>query len=98
MSQFTVYRTPDGQLLIDCQSDALAHLNTRLVAPLLPLDRAPPQHARLNPVFNVMGERVVMVTQFMATVVVAELGDEISDLLDARYAVTGAIDMLVTGV
>ena len=68
MPQFDVYRTREGDLLLDCQSDALGHLTTRLAAPLLPADQSPDQRARLNPSFEIDGRSYVMVTQFAAAV------------------------------
>ena len=42
MSQFDVYRIPDGPLVVDCQTDLLNYLQSRFVVPLLP----PPQANR----------------------------------------------------
>lgn len=54
MARFDVYRNPEGDgYLVDLQADLLDHLNTRIVAPLLPVDRAPKPAATLNPVLNV---------------------------------------------
>ncbi len=49
MAQFDVWRTSDDDLVIDCQSDLLGHLNTRLVAPLLTSDRFEVVARQLNP-------------------------------------------------
>jgi toxin CcdB len=63
MPQFDVYRnvTEPGYLL-DCQSDALSGLSTRLVVPLLPPDYAPLPSRRLNPTLRVEGDEFVMMT------------------------------------
>ena len=37
MAKFDVYRSIDGSMLLDCQSDLLRHLNKRFVAPLVGL-------------------------------------------------------------
>lgn len=50
MAQFDVYRNRlEPGYLLDCQSDALSALTTRLVIPLLPPDYAPLPSRRLNP-------------------------------------------------
>lgn len=36
MAQFDVFRTTSGALIIDCQSEALAFLATRVMVPLVP--------------------------------------------------------------
>ena len=98
MAQFDVYRDAQGGLLLDCQSDALGHLATRMVAPLVPLDQAPELRLRLNPVFEVGGERLAMLTQYSAAIRARELGARVTSLASHRFDVIGAFDMLVTGV
>ena len=83
--------------MVDCQADLLDGLNTRLVVPLLPAGDAPPAMARLNPIFEVEGQRVVMVTQFAATVMVRELGEQVASLAGEQDAIGNALDMLVSG-
>ena len=74
MAKFDVYRQKQGGwLVLDCQADLLNDLNTRLVVPLLPINQAPKPAVRLNPIFEVEGERLVMVTQFAASVPIREL-------------------------
>jgi toxin CcdB len=97
--QFDVYKlNTGGGLVIDCQSDILSQLNTRFVAPLIPLDRAPPAAQRLNPVFAVRGRDYSMVTQFAAAVRVNELGEIILSLRDQSFEIVGALDVLLSGV
>jgi len=98
MAQFDVYRTRDDDLLIDCQSDAFGDLNSRLVAPLTPVDRSPPGQMRLNPVFDIDGERYMMVTQFAGAISVGELQTRVTSLAERRLEVIGAFDVLMTGV
>ena len=40
MAQFDVYRIEGGGLVLDCQSDPLRDLGSRVVAPLRPADDA----------------------------------------------------------
>lgn len=99
LAQFDVYRlNSSGTLVIDCQSDLLEQLNTRLVVPLLPRDAAPMPARRLNPVFMIGGEDHVMVTQFAAAVERRELADVVFTLRDLSFEVIGALDVLISGV
>lgn len=94
-----MHRLKSGSsLVVDCQSDLLQQLNTRLVAPLIPLTVAPPPARCLNPVFMVAGEEHVMATQFAAAVRRSELGDVVTSLRDRSFEITGAIDVLISGV
>jgi hypothetical protein len=67
----------------------LRDLNTRIVAPLLPFSEAPKPAQRLNPVFEIEGERYTMVTQFLAAVPVAELGRRMGTLIDEDTRIIG---------
>ena len=99
MAQFDVHaRSGAPGLLLDCQADLLSTLNTRFVVPLLPRIIAPKPADRLNPVFTVAGEEVVMLTQFAAAVRTNELGERITSLADERYAITNALDLLISGI
>ena len=98
MTQFNVYRTTDGALLLDCQSEAFDYLSMRLVAPLLPIARAPDLQPRLNPTFEIDGERYAMMTQFAAAVSGALLRSKMGNLAASRLSIIGAFDMLLTGV
>ena len=99
MAQFDVHVNRSGEgLLLDCQSDLLSDLNTRLVAPLLPPDQAPKPAGRLNPSFDIRGERYVMVTQYAAALESNELGPKITSLVSRDHDIVGALDVLITGV
>lgn len=99
MARFDVYRYPAGEgLLLDCQADLLAHLNTRLVVPMLAPAQAPKPAGRLNPEFVVAGEPWVMVTQFAAAVEVRELGERVGSLAAHDREIIGALDLLITGI
>jgi toxin CcdB len=98
MAQFDVWRTMAGDLVIDCQSDLLRHLNTRLVAPLLRADQFEVVARRLNPLFTVEETGYVMYTQFSAAVPVSQLGEIVMNLDENSLTITGALDVLLTGV
>ena len=98
MSKFDVYRQAGNScLLLDCQADLLDNLNTRFVVPLLPVAEAPVPAARLNQVFEVDGQSVVMVTQFAAAIPERELGERILSLVAEQDAIGNALDMLISG-
>ena len=98
MARYDVFRNPAGAgYLLDMQTDLLAGLNTRIVVPLLPTDRAPLAANRLNPVFDVGGTDHVMVTQFLSALPASLLKAPVANL-DADFAqITAALDMLTQG-
>ena len=98
MAKFEVYKNPEGAgYLLDVQADLLSHLNTRLVVPLLPLSEAPTPAKILNPTFEILGEKVSLVTQFMAAVPCSLMREKIGSLSACRDEITAAIDLLITG-
>ena len=98
MARFSVYKNTDGPgYLLDIQADLLNHLNTRVVVPLLPLDIAPKPAGILNPLFDIDGVRVSMVTQFMAAVPARVLKTSLLSLEDRRADITAAVDLLFQG-
>lgn len=99
MAQFDIYRLANGTgLVVDCQSDLFDGFDTRFVVPLAPRGQTPPPVGRLNPVFVVQGEEHVLLTQAAAAVRRQALGPVVASLVDRRYEVTGAIDMLISGI
>ncbi|WP_033074625.1 CcdB family protein [Sphingopyxis sp. MWB1] len=98
MAQFDVWRTPDGDLVVDCQSDLLDHLDTRFVVPLLPADQFEVIACRLNPLFSIEDAEYVMYTQFAAAVPAGQLGDFVVSLGDHGFVIIDALDVLLTGV
>jgi toxin CcdB len=99
MAQFDIHvLTGDGGLVVDCQSDLLKHIDTRFVLPLLLRGLAPQPFGRLNPVFEIEGEAMVLVTQAAATIETRALGRAITSLAGERYAITNAIGMLLAGI
>lgn len=98
MAQFSVYTSPSSTaLLLDVQADLLDPLNTRVVVPLMPIAEAPKAARRLNPVFDIDGRRLVMVTQFLSAVRVSELGPSVAKIEHRRDEITAALDMLFQG-
>lgn len=81
------------------QSELLGHLVTRVVVPLSRLDVVGGKTAQLlNPVFEIMGEQVVMLTQELAGVPVKPLGKAVANLEGNRAEVIRALDVVFSGV
>lgn len=99
MAQFDVHRLVRGNgLVIDCQSDLLAHLDTRFVAPLVQPSDLLPAARRLNPVFQLEGAPWAMQTQAAAAIRKRDLGEVVASLADRDTEIVGAFDVLLTGV
>ncbi|HET7282468.1 MAG TPA: CcdB family protein [Sphingomicrobium sp.] len=97
MAQFDVHRLGAG-LVLDCQSDLLAHLNTRVVVPLIHGDTAPAPAHRFNPAFVIGDQNFVMDTQFISSVERRHLGAIVSSLAHRSFEITDALDILISGV
>ncbi len=98
MARFDLYR-PKGSdaWLLDVQSDHLYQLPSRMVVPLLPPSAALPAIRDLNPLLDVDGERLAMMTHYMAALALRDLGRARGSLLDQADEITRALDMLLTG-
>lgn len=98
MARFDVFENKGGAgFLLDVQSDLLSGLNTRVVVPLLPKATAPSPAQRLNPVFNIEGQEVVMATQYLAAVSEGELRSGVGSLVEQQNEISAALDMLFLG-
>ena len=104
MAQLDVYRNPadveDDELpyVLDVQSDLLAHLNVRIVVPLVRADVVDPPLPGLNPRFLVEDRTVVMATTLIGGLPARALRDPVASLAGHRHEIVGAIDMLITGI
>ena len=97
MARFDVFRTIDGNYVIDYQADLLDYLKTRLVIPLLPPELEPKISERLNPAFIIDNKRYVLYPQFTASVSARELTDFVISLADHHFTIVDAFDMLTSG-
>ena len=95
MARFGVYRLRDGGLAIDCQANFLADIGTRFIVPLMPPGEGPPPNARLNPILEFDGERMVVVPQFATAIRTQELKSRAGSLAHEDYRIVGAIDVLI---
>ena len=99
MAQFDYFRMTTGEgYWVDCQTETMAHFETRFVVPLLPLPLAPIPAAHLNPVIDVAGEAHSLVTQFAGAIPACELRTSVGSLGADRYRITSALDFLMTGM
>ena len=98
MARFDIYENAGGAgYLLDVQSDLLSGLNSRVVVPLLAESSAPSPAQRLNPVFRVEGQAMVMATQYMAAVPERELRSCVGSLAEEQDEISAALDMLFLG-
>lgn len=98
MARFDIFENEGGAgYLLDVQSDILSGLNTRVVVPLLPKSTAPSPAERLNPVFSIEGQELVMATQYMAAVPDDELRSGVGSLVGQQNEISAALDMLFMG-
>lgn len=88
----------DAPLLLDCQSNLLNDLNTRLVVPLLDVQAPPTAVKSLYPVFDIDGVRMTMATHLASAIPVRELGPVVATLVREDYAIGRALDVLIGGV
>ena len=97
MARLDVYHNGAEGYLLDVQTNILFGYNTRIVVPLMPPAIAPYPGRRLNPTFLIEGRPYVMVTQYLGSAPVAELGRVITNLDDHHDTVVAALDMIFLG-
>lgn len=98
MARFDVHRSPGGVgYVLDLQADLLDGISTRVVVPLLPLDKAPVATRRLNPIFEIESVPHVMITQALSAVPRSELRPPVTNLAHRDSQIADALDMLFLG-
>jgi toxin CcdB len=98
MARFGLHRlrnTPG--YLLDVQSLHLDWLATRVVVPLIAERGGPLATKGLMPVFDIDGERWLMLTPQMASIERRALGPVLGDLSVERNRIIAALDLLLTG-
>ncbi|MGB7542900.1 MAG: CcdB family protein [Burkholderiales bacterium] len=105
MAQFDIYRNANPATraripyLFDVQSDLLDTLATRVVVPLCKPEVLKGKLAeRLNPVFEVEGRKMAMLTPELAGVSRKALGEPIANLANQRHSIIAALDLVITGI
>ena len=100
--QFDVVANPDPieavqrPYLLVLQSDLASHLNSTIVAPLVPRDQMRGAH-RLNPVLTVEGHDYWLATHELFAVDQRILHGRVATLAEHRDAVIAAIDFVFLG-
>jgi toxin CcdB len=98
MAQFDVYRGASMKgYLVDCQSNLLSILETRVVVPFVPMSDTPTA-SRLNPVISIEGERHIMSTQLLFAIPKSRLAIPLGNIAEERDKILNAIDVLWSGV
>ena len=105
MSQFSVYKNKNPKTrtaypyLVDVQADLLRDLRTRVVVPLVKLTSVGKKPVRnLTPVFEVDGQKFVMLVPQLAGISLNDLGSEVASVAQHRGEIIGALDFLITGI
>jgi len=105
MPQFDVYRNPNSRTrsrvpyLLDVQSGLLEPLVTMVVVPLCrPAVLRGKAAERLNPIFEIEGRQVVMLTPELAGIPAKAVGERVCSLATERGAIIAALDMVFTGI
>jgi len=98
VAQFDIHSIAGHGLVVDCQSDLLSDLRSRIVAPLREPDEPSVSKSRLNPLVTVHQTDYRVAVQFLRAVDSRLLGEKIGSLLDYEYDVKAAIDMVVSGL
>lgn len=100
--QFAVYRNARGResypYLLVVQHPLLGHLASRVVVPFMALRKFGTAVSRLNPVFVLEDEEMVLVTHLIGSVPSSSLSRRVADLSARRSDIIAAIDVLFSGV
>jgi toxin CcdB len=97
MAKFDVYPDGEGEYWLDCQSDVLSALNSRLVVPLRSARAHAASDRRLNPHFLILGEEYVMQTHFAAAIPSKLLRHPVESLVEHEFVIGAALDVLIGG-
>jgi toxin CcdB len=104
MRQFDIcrLRTTGGAkrstaLVIILQADLLDAVDTRVVAPLVPID-AMPALGKLRPEFQVAGKRYRMITDRISVLTCKDIGIVIAAAHDREWDIRRALDLVFVGV
>ncbi|MCB8883452.1 CcdB family protein [Acidisoma cellulosilytica] len=100
MARFDIHPMPrEGRagFLLDVQANLLQDLSTRVVIPLLPVALAPQGAGDLNPTFDIQGRPYRMMTQFLASVPLRDLGKPVLSLIARSDDISRALDLLLIG-
>lgn len=97
MARFSLHDMPGGGRVVNLQSDFLDWADTRVVAPLVPVDHGPQPAKHLNPVILLEDKEYLLIVQSMAAVRASALGPAVGDLSEHQDVITRAVDMVFQG-
>ena len=97
MAQYDIHRLAPDILVVDCQSNYIRLFDTRLVIPLMPPGPDAEPVTRLQPLLDVEGQPLILVTHLLASVPTSELGRPLFNLGEHGPAIDAALDMIITG-
>lgn len=102
MAQFDIFRNPQGgvyPLVVDLQSETLARLSTRIVAPMIAVKRYGRKPiTRLNPIARVKNVDYLVLVQDLASIPARDVGERVGSLSSRRPELIAALDLVFTGV
>lgn len=84
--------------LLDVQAGILSGLATRVVIPVVPVADIGKPMKHLNPLIDVDGVTMMLMTSELAGVSVRNLGAKAASLDDRRDEIIAALDFLLTGI
>jgi toxin CcdB len=90
-------RTSTYPLLLVLQHDRAGLIATVIVAPLVPADIGP-LPSRLQPLVTVRGRKYVVLVSQLAAVPKRAIGHAVGNVMEFRYEIVAALDLLFTGV
>ena len=97
MAQYDVFELPDGQFVVDVQSDINAIYPTRVVIPLIVRDDDALAVTRLNPPMVIGETSFILATHLIGAVGATFLRNPVASLRDQDFRIGAAIDMLISG-
>jgi toxin CcdB len=103
MAQFDAYQNGSGfredavPFLLNIQSDLLESSKSRVIIPLRLPHTAGTLVRRLNPVFQVGGTKVALMTQEITSLPTSVFGPRVEAMIDRRDDIMAAIDLLISG-
>jgi toxin CcdB len=97
--RFDVFTLPNGvtPYVVDVQSDFISRVASRVVIPIIPETKLRERIKDLHPIVEINGERCVLVTHQITSILQRNLRRPIASLIGYRDEITRALDLLFTG-
>ncbi len=103
MARFDVYTNPDKSerkhvpYLLDVQNNYLGNIHTTVVIPLHTATAFEAQARKLNPVFDILGQSVVLNTAGIGAIPSTDLRRPVDNIGNKQIDITDALDTLFGG-